>query len=101
MTRVFRGGGWYGSMWPFLWQATWPFSTLEISENILTLKVFPLKAELLFSEIDSVGRSAVIPMIIDSIKINHHGKAPSNLRFWSINCGNILKVLQEQGLKIL
>jgi len=101
MALIYRehGGGWIGG-----WQASWPFSTLEIHDDKIVLRVWPLKAEIPLSEIESVRRLFFIPFIADGIKIKHGGHtpyAPSLLIFWSLfNAKKILKLFEERGIKV-
>ena len=100
------------------WDITWPFVTLEIFDDKITItinikkrflylyviaKLFKLNKVITFkfTEIDSIHRLLYLPIIADGIQINHHTDYPKCIIFWSFfSSTKIINILKEKGIKI-
>ena len=98
MSLIFkeRGGGWIG----FKFQGTWPFATIELYSNKLRLKIAWTEVEIMLSEITSVKRIFIFPVLADGVIIKHKNRNyPSFLIFWSLlRAGKIKKEISEAVL---
>lgn len=93
----FRGGGWIG-----VWQLTWPFVTLEISQNqiILNNELFRKKYYFTRSEVEKIEIKKTLPIIGYGIRIIPRDKSAGNqyyFWYWSLKFSLLVSVLEELG----
>jgi len=96
-----RSGGAIGRSMLFAWHGTWPFAKLEIYDDYLKFKVWPLKVVIKINEIDSVElyENAFLVLGGTGIRINHHTNKLRFLLFWTSNTDKILSILKYKGIK--
>ncbi|MCK4553526.1 hypothetical protein KAU19_01000 [Candidatus Parcubacteria bacterium] len=93
----FRGGARIGP-----WTTSWPFCTLEISQNSLIIHDEMLKKELVLlkNEVAKVEIKKYFPIIGYFVKINHTKKDYNNIAYFgvfSFGFNKLIKALEMCG----
>ena len=90
-----KGGGEIGYCWFFSWQASWPFSKLQIYTDKVVLSVWPFTSILKLKDIDSISKKFGV-----RIKMNHHGPNMHHLVFSSFDSDEVVDAFKKIKVKL-
>lgn len=98
-----RGGGWVGrSRW---WRisGTWPFATIDVEPEAITLSLLGRPHTVSRSNVQSIRLVGLdwAPPGFSGVRIIHDDpSAPPYLLFWSFNRGRLRRALSDAGYAI-
>ena len=82
-----------------LFNASWPFAKLTVTEEVILLQVFSKKYEIEKSAIDILKKHKGV--FSTGLKIEHHkSEIPAQPIFWTFNFARLKQGLEQMGYKV-